>query len=104
MDSAVRLMPMVKFLMLVEGRESDDHLEMTPIEAEYRQSARLLASGKPAPALDGLLDVLRQNKEYKQGKAKEVLLSIFEFLGNADPLTGAYRRELASLLYYFSFP
>jgi putative thioredoxin len=99
MDSAVRLMPMVKFLMLVEGRESDDHLEMTPIEAEYRQSARLLASGKPAPALDGLLDVLRQNKEYKQGKAKEVLLSIFEFLGNADPLTGAYRRELASLLY-----
>jgi putative thioredoxin len=99
MDSAARLLPLVDYLKLVEGRESDDHLEMTPIEAQYRQSARLLGQGKPAPALDGLLEVLRHNKDYKNGKAKEVLLSIFEFLGNSDPVTGAYRREMASILY-----
>jgi putative thioredoxin len=99
MDSAERLLPLVDFLTLVEGRDSDAEIEMTPIEAQYRQSARLLGQGKPAPALDGLLEVLRHNKDYKKGKAKAVLLSIFEFLGNSDPLTNAYRREMASILF-----
>jgi putative thioredoxin len=99
MNSAERLMPLVGFLKLVEGRDSDANIEMTPIEAQYRQAARLLGQGKLAPALDGLLDVLRQNKDYKKGKAKAVLLSIFEFLGDADPLTNIYRREMASILF-----
>ena len=99
MNAAERLMPLVEFLKLVEGRDSDVNLEMTPIEAQYRQSARLLGQGKPAPALDGLLDVLRHNKDYKKGKAKAVLLSIFEFLGDNDPLSTLYRREMASILF-----
>jgi putative thioredoxin len=99
MNSAEMLLPLVEFLTLVEGRDSDNNLELTPIEAQYRQSARLLGQGKPAPALEGLLEVLRHNKDYKKGKAKAVLLSIFEFLGNNDPLTNAYRREMASILF-----
>lgn len=99
MDTAEKLLPLIDFLKLVEGRESDDNLEMTLVEAQYRQSARLFGQGKLAPALDGLLDVLRYNKDYRKGKVKEVLLGIFEFLGNDDPLTNPYRQEMASILF-----
>jgi putative thioredoxin len=49
--------------------------------------------------LDGLLDVLRYNKNYRDGQAKKVMLGIFAFLGDEDPTTNAYRREMASVLF-----
>lgn len=99
MGTAEKLMPLVDYLEMVEGKDSDANLEMTPVEAQYRQSARLFGQGKLAPALDGLLDVLRYNKDYRKGKVREVLLGIFEFLGSADPLTNPYRQEMASILF-----
>ena len=52
-----------------------------------------------APALDGLLDVLRYNKAYRDGQAKAAILGVFERLGDDDPTAGAYRREMASVLF-----
>ena len=69
------------------------------VEAQYRHAAHLLSDGKVAPALDGLLDVLRYNKDYRDGQAKAAMLGIFELLGDDDPTTGAYRREMASVLF-----
>jgi putative thioredoxin len=99
MPTAEKLLPLVDYLKLVEGRQSDADLEMTPIEAQYRQSARLFGQGKLAPALDSLLDVLRHNKDYRKGQVKSVLLGIFELLGVNDPLTTPYRQEMASILF-----
>jgi thioredoxin-like negative regulator of GroEL len=99
MGTAEKLLPLVDYLKMVEGRDSDANLEMTPVEAQYRQTARLFGQGKLAPALDGLLDVLRYNKDYRKGKVREVMLGIFEFLGSADPLTNPYRQEMASILF-----
>jgi putative thioredoxin len=99
MGTAEKLLPLVDYLKMVEGRDSDANLEMTSVEAQYRQTARLFGQGKLAPALDGLLDVLRHNKDYRKGKVREVMLGIFEFLGSADPLTNPYRQEMASILF-----
>lgn len=99
MTTAEKLLPLIDYLKLVEGRESEAALEMTPIESQYRQSARLFGQGKMAPALDGLLDVLRHNKDYRKGQVKSVLLAIFELLGPNDPLTNPYRQEMASILF-----
>ena len=49
--------------------------------------------------MDGLLDVLRQDKQYLKGEPKNVMLALFELLGDADPLTQTYRNELASVLF-----
>jgi putative thioredoxin len=98
MAATERLMPLAEFLCAAEQRQDDDE-EITPIEAQYRQSARLLAREKFAPALDGLLEVLRYNKSYRNGQAKAVMLAVFELLGDEDPLTNAYRREMASVLF-----
>ena len=93
-----RLMPVAEYVCSV-GESDDDGLELTVVEAQYRQAARLLGRGSLAPAMDGLLEVLRYNKEYRSGQAKLVLLGIFELLGDEDPLTNIYRREMASILF-----
>lgn len=98
MASAEKLLPLSAYICTAEQR-SDGNVEVTVVEAQYRQSARLFSQGKLAPAMDGLLDVLRYNKNYRDGQAKAVMLGIFELLGDQDPLTGAYRREMASVLF-----
>ena len=98
MVSAERLLPLADFLCAAAGKDDSD-AEVTVVEAQYRQAARLLNQGKIAPAMDGLLDVLRHNKNYRDGQAKAVMLGVFELLGDDDLLTSAYRRELASILF-----
>ncbi len=97
MVQAEPMLPLAEYMCAAEKR--NDNAEITPIEAQYRQAARLLRDGKYAPALDGLLDVLRSNKNYRDGQAKAVMIGVFELLGNEDPLTNAYRREMASVLF-----
>jgi putative thioredoxin len=63
------------------------------------QAARLIARGNLAAAMDGLLDILRQNKTYRKGLPKEILLALFSLLGEGDTLTREYRDELASVLF-----
>ncbi|MGD2048459.1 MAG: thioredoxin [Chloroflexota bacterium] len=96
--SAEMLFPLAAYICSA-AEKSDENAEVTVIEAQYRQSARLFSQGKIAPALDGLLDVLRYNKNYRDGQAKTVMLGIFELLGDDDPITNAYRREMASVLF-----
>ena len=98
MARAERLLPVADFVCSV-AEQSDENAEVTVVEAQYRQAARLLSQGKLAPAMDGLLDVLRYSKNYRDGRVKEVMLGVFELLGDEDPLTGAYRREMASILF-----
>ncbi len=93
-----RLIPVADFVCAYANGQNAME-EITVVEAQYRQAAHLLAQGKLAPAMDGLLDVLRHNKNYRDGQAKAVMLGIFEILGDEDPLTSAYRRELAMILF-----
>lgn len=79
--------------------DSVDGEEQEPIEVQYQHAARLLTRGNFEAAMDGLIDVLRQNKRFRKGSAREVLLGIFALLGDNDDLTIQYRRELASVLY-----
>jgi len=46
-----------------------------------------------------MLDVLRQDKHYRNGDVRKVLLGMFEMLGEESPLTRQYRSELASVLF-----
>lgn len=103
MVQAEKLLPLAQYLCRAE-REWDgsgklSSKEISSIEAQYRQAAHLIERGNFAAAMDGLLDVLRQDKGYADGQAREIMLSIFELLGDGDTLTQTYRRELASVLF-----
>ena len=50
-------------------------------------------------ALDVLIDILRSDKQFRDGGARKTLLDIIAVLGNSDPLAKEYQRKLFSLMY-----
>jgi putative thioredoxin len=94
---AEQLKPLAKYMAEVEN--NGPYPEDDPLAAEYYQSARLIVRGNVPAAMDGILDLLRQDKKYRQGEPKAILLAIFQLLGEHDPITRQYRDELASILF-----
>lgn len=93
---AEKLQPLANYLCLI-AEDLTDEEELSELEMQYRQGARLISRGNLAAAMDGLLDVLRQDKRYSE--ARQVMLGLFALLGDDDDLTQAYRTELASVLF-----
>ncbi len=73
--------------------------EETNLDAIFRNSLRLASQAKYPLALDGMLDILRADKRYRGGLARQVILGILEIMGEEDEQTRAYRAELASVLF-----
>lgn len=96
--SAEVLRPMAEFLAEAETADVMEH-EASPLQASLHQAGRLIARGNLPGAMDGIIDVLRQDKNYQNGLPRKVLLGIFALLGDDDPLTREYRDEMASVLF-----
>ncbi|MCA9984962.1 MAG: thioredoxin [Anaerolineales bacterium] len=96
--AAEKLTVLARYLCSAEEEWTDED-EITPLEAQYRHVARLLSRGNVPAALDGLLDVLRANKQYRKGQARELALSLIALLGEKNKLAAGYRSELAMVLY-----
>ncbi len=94
---AERLRPLAQALALAEA--SSTSLPDDPLEAGFMRAASLIGRGNLPAAMDGLIGVLRQDKHYRKGAARQALLGLFILLGDEDPLTRQYRDELASILF-----
>jgi putative thioredoxin len=70
-----------------------------PLEPAYANALRLAGRGNVMAAMDGLLDILRQDKHYQHDEARRVMVALFELLKADDPLTRQYRNEFASVLF-----
>lgn len=95
--TAERLKPLA--VVLAGLKDNEDEEPADPLDAQLRQAARLIGRGNLPAAMDGLLDILRQDKTYRKGLPKDLLLALFTLLGEGDPLTREYRDELASVLF-----
>jgi putative thioredoxin len=82
-----------------EREGNGDQWSEDPLDASFNRAIRLAKRGNLPAAMDGLLDILRENKGYREGAARKVLVAIFELLGESNPLTQEYRAELASVLF-----
>jgi putative thioredoxin len=71
----------------------------TDLDAAFQSAIRLAGRGNIPAALDGLLDILRQEKGYRQGLARQVFLALLELPGDESEFTRQYRTELASVLF-----
>jgi putative thioredoxin len=69
------------------------------LEAAYLNALRLVLRGNPAAAIDGMLDILRQDKHYRNNEVRRVVIALLETLGDENPLTQDYRRELSGILF-----
>ncbi|MCJ7519942.1 MAG: thioredoxin [Anaerolineaceae bacterium] len=87
------------FTLALQRMDRGDLPEDSDLDAVFHNSLRLARQGKFPLALDGLLDILRQDKHYRDELARNVILGILELMGNEDPQTREYRSELASALF-----
>jgi putative thioredoxin len=95
-NSAEVLRPLAEALQKLEKNELPDETEL---DAMFQNSVRLAKRGNHEAALDGLLDIIRQQKRYRNDRARQVLLGILELYSIEDQLSRQYRAELASVLF-----
>ena len=67
-------------------------------ESQLHLAKALAARSEFEPALDRLLAIVARKTDGKD-EARQAMVDIFEVLGNEHPLTGTYRRQLATALY-----
>jgi putative thioredoxin len=94
--SAEKLRPLVESLVQFEKNLLPDESEL---DATFRNSLRLAKRGNLEAAMDGLLDLLRQDKRYRSDRARFVLLSILELYSPEDATGRQYRNELGSVMF-----
>ena len=95
-NTAQMLLPLVETLQ----EETRDFIDPDDtLDAAFDNSVRLIQRGNFEASMDGLLDILRQDKNYRNGLARQIILAIFELIGENDPVTREYRQELASVLF-----
>lgn len=99
--SAELLRPLADALVWYENavEEPAADPEREALDMAYRNALRLITRGNLEAALDGLLDVLRQDKRYRDGEARLVFLGLLEVMGADNPLSRQYRSELAAVLF-----
>lgn len=95
--NAAQLMhPLAEAMMKFSKNELPDENEL---DAMFRNCIRLAVRGNHLAAMDGLLEIIRQEKRYRNDKARQVFLGLVELLGPDDPDAKQYRNELAMLLF-----
>jgi putative thioredoxin len=95
-NSAQILRPLAEAMLKYE---KDELPEENDLDVMFRGSIRLASRGNHLAALDGLLDIMRQQKRYRNDRARQVFLGILEILGPENADARQYRGELASVLF-----
>jgi putative thioredoxin len=67
--------------------------------ARYQLASHQVLSGNNEAALENLLTLLRQDRQYGEDAARKGMISIFDLLGGDDPLVRTYRAKMLSSLY-----
>lgn len=90
-------------LLPVAKAYTDPELEKivldNPLESAFRNAIRLAKRGKILIALDGLLGILKKDKNFRNGQAKTVYLGLLEVLSDAHPNVRQYRSDLSTALF-----
>ncbi len=95
-SDAEKLIPFAEALRALERNALPDD---DALDATFSNSIRLAGRGNLPSSLDGMLEILRQNKNYRNGLARMVVLGVLELMDPDDPITRQYRIELAQILF-----
>lgn len=90
-----------KLAPLAEQLQALPSLEVSgdPLEAIYTRALGLIEEDQIPAALDGLLEIIKQDRNYRGGNPQKAILGLFELLGETHPLTEEYRPLLANALF-----
>ena len=71
----------------------DDH------EARFELASAKMAAGDRDSAADALLEIVRRDREWNEGAARQRFLQLLEAQGLEDPWSSAQRRRLSAVLF-----
>ncbi|MEL6363523.1 MAG: thioredoxin [Pseudomonadota bacterium] len=69
------------------------------LEARFALAEAEIAAGAMEAGVDQLLEIVGRDREWNEEAARKMLVTVFEALGPADPLTLRARRRLSSILF-----
>lgn len=95
---AERLQPLAQAIADIEINQGDV-ADQEPLESVYQNSLNLVGRGNIPAAIDGLLHVAREDKNYRDGEARQALLGMLEMLEQDSDAVRDFRQELASILF-----
>ena len=72
---------------------ADDH------EARFELANAKMSSGDRDSAADALLEIIRRDRDWNEGAARQRFLQLLEAQGLEDPWSGAQRRRLSAVLF-----
>jgi putative thioredoxin len=84
--------PVAELSALVEANPAD-------LQARFDLAKALHANHDTQAAVDQLLEIFRQDREWNEGAAKTQLFTIFDALEAKDPIALAGRRKLSSMIF-----
>lgn len=88
--------PPVGDIAAIEARVSADPGDLG---ARFELAGAHLGAGAMTAAIDELLKVIEQDREWNDGAARQKLLTVFDALGASHPETLRGRRRLSSILF-----
>ena len=94
-DTARKIQPVASYLCGVSQGKISGNSDQ---DNTYRQAADAIRRRDYSTGMYQLLTVINQGKNYRNGEPRKVMLGLFELLGDADPLTQAYRQSLAAAI------
>jgi putative thioredoxin len=95
-NRAEQLLPLIRAM---EDLKADTLPKETDLDAAFSSSIRLAVRSNLYAALDGLLDILRQEKHYRKDRARTVALALLELVDPMGSQTLQYRKELTAILF-----
>ncbi len=66
-------------------------------EARYQLAALHVLQDEYRQAMEGFLEILHRHRQYKDGAARQALISVFSILGEEHKLVREYRRRLRDI-------
>jgi putative thioredoxin len=69
------------------------------LDARYALACCMAAAGQYERALEEFLGIVSNDKDYREGAAREAMVHIFNLVGPRSELANSYRKKLASVLY-----
>ncbi|MBV1877829.1 MAG: tetratricopeptide repeat protein [Pseudomonadales bacterium] len=83
----------------IDDLTSQLELKMDDLHIRYKLAIVLVADDKTESALEHLLQIMKQDKEFDDQIARKTMIQIFDLLGKGDSMATAYRRKMFALLH-----
>jgi putative thioredoxin len=95
-NQAEALLPLIR---VMDDLKAELLPHETDLDAAFENSVRLAVRGNLYAALDGLMDILRQDRHFRRDRARMVTLALLELVDPQGTQTLQYRKELTTILF-----